>query len=110
MMNRMSNFLRRAREWVLADYTDEPVVRTEKEHDFRNARWGWAVHTSSMRELGQGKFSVLGHGYGIKKGDWIRLCTGQKPKEGRKFLVLEIEYKLDPRDMFKVVLIQDEIS
>jgi hypothetical protein len=84
--------------------------RTGKEHDFRKPKWGWALQTSMLRVLEPGKFSIPGHGYGIRKGDWIRICSQQKPAEGRKYLVEDISYYSDPKDMFKVVLVQDDFD
>ena len=91
--------------------TDKPHSSSVgKEHDFRSPAWGWAINFSLMKELEPGKFQVLGHGCGIRKGDYVRICTKQKPVIGRKYLVGEITYYKDPKDMFKIVLIQNSFT
>lgn len=86
------------------------IERSGKEHDFRRSSWGWAIQSSFFKEIEPGKYSTLGHGYGIKQGDWIRICTKQKPKEGRRYLVEDISYYRDPRDMFRIVILQDDFG
>lgn len=64
-----------------------------REHDFTRSRWGWSIAKVYDDN------TAIGHGLGIRSGDAILL----KMSSGRVGLwrVLEIDYYMDPRDMFK---------
>lgn len=65
-----------------------------QEHDFTASHWGWSIAKVYDDN------TAIGHGSGIRCGDTILL----KMTSGRIgcWQVQEIDYYLDPRDMFKM--------
>lgn len=65
---------------------------SNKEHDFTVSEWGWSVSVYDDD-------TAIGFGSGIRSGDTIllRMTSG---RVGRA-LVEEIDYYLNPQDMFK---------
>lgn len=68
----------------------------EKIHDYTRQGWGHALHTTGWPK------TTLGHGHGIRNGDWIR-C---KMKSGgiALYRLLDVQYYSDPPDMWKARL------
>lgn len=70
-----------------------------KTHDYTDQYWGHAVGLILDTKT-SGVYSMMGHGFGIKDGDALTL----KMNSGRigKFEVSEVEYKSNPRDLWKL--------
>ena len=70
------------------------LQKETREHDFTHSKWGWSIAKVYDDD------TAIGHGLGILSGDTIllRMASG---RVGR-WRVQEIDYYLDPRDMFKV--------
>ena len=67
-----------------------------KTHDFIDCSWG---HSCSFTPIDKGlKGSIIGHGGGISKGDYLLLKNGE---HSTRYQVTEISYYSDPTDMFR---------
>lgn len=68
-------------------------------HDYTDQFWGHSI--SQITQLNKpGRFSMMGHGEGIKKGHTLTMQM-QSGRVG-KFNVLKVAYLMDPPDMFSL--------
>ena len=76
------------------------LVRDPRTHDYTNARRGWG-HDIAYRPVKDNRYqlSFEGWGHGIEDGDFI-ILTHPQDHQPVKYKVDEIEYFMNPRDMF----------
>jgi len=72
-----------------------------KTHDYTKRGWG---HDFAIMDIIDGglQVKVMGWGRGIKKGDLIILANEHSPSGGSPYRITDIEYKLDPSDMWSL--------
>jgi hypothetical protein len=69
-------------------------------HDYSGEHRCWGHDYNVVRVVDGGMWLVLmGHGRGIKEKDYLILDNGQ---ETTRYYVADIEYFLDPPDMWKI--------
>lgn len=75
---------------------------TPTTHDFSRSTWGHAISSFDPQDGGQSAHAI-GHGHGIKSGDYLILSH---PNGGTtRYAVDMIEYYSDPRDMWRARLV-----
>jgi hypothetical protein len=68
-------------------------------HDYTDQFWGHSIGQITPLNK-QGRFSMMGHGEGIKKGHTLTMSM-QSGRIG-KFSVNHVAYLMDPSDMFSL--------
>lgn len=87
-----------------------PPRADSKTHDYTERYWG---HDITGRQFDKkGHLHLVGWGYGIRRGDFLRLPqNGSNDPLGRKnptYRVRDIQYYLNPPDMWRAVLLVAE--
>lgn len=73
-------------------------------HDYRKPRLTWG-HNITYRPIDGGRLlSAQGWGRGLKEGDYILLSNGSADT---RYAIGEIDYYMDPKDMWKATLVFD---
>lgn len=76
-------------------------AKTYKTHDYTESRWGHSVILHKKHDDKGLTWSVSGFGRNVDRGDFMILANGTGTT---RYRVEEIEYYLDPKDMWRGVI------